>query len=91
MTENALPDICYTTLNTTGELILVKRGETGYWPTEGYATNEMFPTFDAVADLLNEKRGVTKAQRAAMTAGSIFGFDVPAADPARYDENGRFQ
>lgn len=82
----ALPKTCYGTLNTTGELILLKAGETGYWPTEGYATNDLFPTFDAVADLLNEQRGVTKAQRMAMEAGSIFGFHVPGAHPDAYAE-----
>jgi hypothetical protein len=36
----------------------------------------------------NEKLGVTKAQSEAMKAGSMFGFEVPGADPKNYDENG---
>ena len=40
------------------------------------------------ADALNDAMRVTKAQSAAMLAGSMFGWDVPAADPKNYDENG---
>lgn len=43
---------------------------------------------NATADELNEADQVTPAQREAMFAGSVFGFDVPAADPARYDDAG---
>jgi hypothetical protein len=84
-----LPETCYGTLNTTGDLILLKRGALGYWPTEGYTLGTLVPTWDALADILNARRGVTKAQRAAMEAGSMFGFHTPAADPAKYDSEGR--
>lgn len=83
-----LPEVCYGTLLSDGSLILLKRDETGYWPTEGYSTNGLFLTFSDVADMLNEKMGVTKAQRAAMELGSIAGFDAPGANPDLFDENG---
>ena len=28
-----LPELCYGILDTTNEIILLKRGETGYYPT----------------------------------------------------------
>lgn len=88
-TISQLPLTCYGTHPTDQSLVLLKAGETGYWPTEGYTLGP-FKTWDEVADVLNDQRGVSKAQRAAMEAGSVFGFDVPGADPANYDSNGRF-
>lgn len=86
---SGLPWSCYGTHPTDGTLILMKRGSSGYWEAEGYAMGAC-DTWSAVADLLNASRGVSKAQRAAMEAGSMFGFDTAAADPSRYDEAGEF-
>lgn len=41
------------------------------------------------ADDRNVKNGVTKAQEAAMLAGSMLGWQTPAADPRNYDEQGQ--
>ncbi len=87
--ETRLPETCYGTLPSDGSLILLKRGERGYWPTEGYTLGTVVTTWDELADILNARRGVTKAQRAAMEAGSAFGFHTPAADPAKYDSEGK--
>lgn len=65
-----LPPICMTLLNSTGEPIAIKLGETGYWPMHGYDPDEF-----------NKERGVTPAHVAAMEAGSLFGWHVPAANP----------
>ena len=85
--RSSLPEQCYGTLLDTGKLVIYKRGETGYYKTDiPYTTKE---DARALVDEHNARGGVSKAQEAAMAAGSMFGFDVPAADPANYDENGQ--
>lgn len=85
--RSSLPAQCYSTLAGTGEVILVKKGESGYYKTDldmgDRAKNR------ALVEEYNQKLGVTKAQEAAMQAGSMFGWHVPAADPNSYDEAGR--
>lgn len=83
--RKSLPDTCFSFLESTGEVIVIRRGEKGYTPTGQYA--ETVSPRDGV-DALNQANGITKAQEAAMVAGSMFGWDKPAADPSNYDENG---
>ena len=85
--RSSLPEQCYGTLPDTGELIIVKKGESGYYRTDiSMGSKE---ENRALADEYNGKLGVSKAQAAAMLAGSMFGWAVPAADPKNYDENGQ--
>ena len=84
--RSSLPEQCYSALLDTGAVVILKRGETGY-----YKTDIPFQDKEAAKQLVsdyNEKLGVTKAQLEAMKAGSMFGFEVPGADPKNYDENG---
>jgi hypothetical protein len=73
-----LPEFSFAYLNTTGELIMIKRGETGYYlqPNLQYRS----------VDELNELYDVTKPQAEAMMNGSMWGFDVPASNPSLYEE-----
>ena len=85
--RSSLPEQCYGVLPDTGELIIIKKGESGYYRTDIAATGK--EETRALADEYNGKAGVSKAQAAAMLAGSMFGWQVPAADPKNYDENGQ--
>lgn len=73
-----LPEMCGAHLAGTGEPIVIKRGEKGYWPMPDGMTVET----------INETFGATPAQVAAMEAGSMFGWEVPGADPDRYSADG---
>lgn len=65
---------------------MTTKGERGYAPT-GVFPQGTSPSEGAAA--LNAVKGVTKAQEAAMVAGSIFGWGTPAADPKNYDNLGQ--
>ena len=78
-----LPELCFSTLRTTGQLICIKRGESGYYPSD-WDTGDKDRNVE-LADELNENLGVTPAQRQAMEIGSMVGWDVPGADPGNYE------
>ena len=79
-----LPEMCLSVLPSDGTLICVIRGEQGYhsseWNTGDPERNRR------IADYHNQKRGITTAQEQAMVNGSIFGWDIPSADPKSYEK-----
>ena len=84
-TPTALPEVCLSTLPSTGELVCIKRGESGYqpssWETGNAEKNRRY------ADYTNSRRGITPAQEEAMLNGCILGWDTPAADPSHYEKH----
>lgn len=66
-----LPPMCASRLASTGEVILIERGSSGYYHGQG----------DMDPDEFNLAAGITPAQVQAMEVGSMFGWDVPGADP----------
>lgn len=80
-----LPEMCFSTLQSTGELICIRRGESGYYPSQ-WNTGDKEQNVE-LAERLNEQLGVTMWQRQAMEVGSLCGWDVPGADPAKYEED----
>ena len=84
--RSSLPDRCYVYLATENALGIVQKGEHGYFATD--LIPESREEGKAFANSYNQNLGVTKRQAAAMVAGSMFGWETPAADPNSYDENG---
>lgn len=84
--ETPLPRECLSTLPSTGEVIRIERYKMGYAPGRFHKTPEENRIF---VDLRNSYNSISKAQEAAMVAGSMFGWDTPAAKPKNYDENGK--
>lgn len=81
----SLPDKCFSHLQSTGELIVITKGEKGYTPTGKYGDGV---TPREAVNAANKAIGVSRAQEEAMVAGSMFGWDKPGADPKNYNENG---
>jgi len=73
-----LPKECAIRHITTGEAILLRRGQKGYFPFPALKNDRMIEEFNA-------ERNVTPAQLEAMEVGSHFGFDCPGADPKTYE------
>jgi len=84
--RNSLSERCYATLPSTGELIIITKGEKGY--TSVNDNHNSREENQKLADGHNSEMGISKAQAEAMLAGSMFGWHTKAADPANYDANG---
>lgn len=94
--EKLLPEWCYVYLPSTRGLGIIQRGEKGYQEAQLFTPpSPLAPSSKTEGDLLarqkNERLGVSLAQAAAMSAGSMFGWDHPAADPRAYDVYGRLK
>jgi len=84
MSKNTLPRVAAAEHPVTRELIMVMKDRSGYWPASvvGIVDETM------AAEKWNTAHGISKAEAEAMFAGSMWGWDVPAADPANYDADG---
>lgn len=85
MEREKLPAACYGVLS--GTLVYLQ-------PNQPYSPERMYEKGDPdlnsrEADRLNDLLGVTPAQRAAMEAGAVLGWQYPQAQPRQYDESGQ--
>lgn len=85
--EEKLPPFCMSVLQTSDDLIKITHMQKGYShsdiSTDNPAENKR------IAKYINELMDITPAQETAMIAGSMFGWNVPAANPVNYDDNGK--
>lgn len=84
--RSSLPEQCYVFVQTENCVGIVKKGESGFYRTDiqGGKPSET----NALVNEMNKKLGLSKGQAEAMKAGSMFGWNTPAADPKSYDKNG---
>lgn len=75
-----LPDSCWGVLKETNEIIIIKKGETGYYKTD-YLPAKSLEAAEEWCNEINERMGVSKEVRKAMEAGSMWGWDSPGANP----------
>lgn len=85
--QHDLPNNCYTILPSSGEVVLIVHDEQGYHRS-GLTTNDMALNRQIV-NTNNALMDVTRAQEEAMPAGSLFGWNTPAAKPWRYEPDGK--
>jgi hypothetical protein len=79
----AKPEICYIVIETNapGERIgLVKRGEKGFYPTDYDRDSAAIGIVREFVAHMNDKLGVDALEARAMACGSMFGWNVPAAN-----------
>lgn len=84
--KHELPEKCFSVLPSTGERILIWRGQSDYDSFDTGVTDRA--VIRAEVDKDNARWGVTRAQEEAMLAGSMFGWNTPAAKPWHYDKDG---
>lgn len=74
VTQKDLPDNCYDFNDNTNQIIIIKKGQTGYYPT-----NIEFENKEQAEDIINkanEALKVTPEQRDVMRAASMFGWNT---------------
>lgn len=84
--RSSLPEQCYVFIEAENIIGIVTKGEAGY--SDSKAANGKPSDNRLITDSMNKELGVTKAQTEAMKAGSLLGWDCPAADPKNYNEKG---
>lgn len=86
--RSSLPESCYVYVPTEHRIGIVNKGEEGYYGTDiGVLPSR--EQNEELVDELNAEKNVSKAQAAAMKAGSMFGWHTKAADPANYNADGQ--
>jgi len=84
--DEKLPDFCMSTQKDDGHLIVIKKDGQRYEYAD-ISSDEPAENKE-MAKYFNNLLGVTKAQETAMLAGCTLGWNMSAANPANYDNDG---
>ena len=77
-----LPSFCYSTAESSGDLILLRYGVPGYFKCN---VSTFRPDENRLlADERNQRFGITRGMEEAMKGGALFGWDTPAARTVTY-------
>lgn len=83
-----LPEWCYSLNLTNQNLVIVRAGESGFYPFKQPREWDLKGrTIDQYINDRNAERGVTKAMRMAMDVGSCFGWEADGADMDIYNKD----
>ena len=85
-TPDNMPYRCYGIKEMNGDLVLLKYNQLGYFNCN-YSTSSAELNRETL-EFIHASLGITKAQAAAMYAGSLFGFHVLIANPDFYHTDG---
>lgn len=77
---------CYATLKSNSQLICIQEWEKGYYPVRVQGEHVFGDEAKSLRDTLNEKAGIDWPTRMAFETGSMFGWDVPGANPDTYKD-----
>jgi hypothetical protein len=81
-----LPRFCFTVLPVFGEIVMIKNGRAGFYPTD--LNTDSVQKNIKIANKLNRDMNITKQMVRAMECGAMFGWYDVSADPSSYDEDG---
>ncbi len=84
--RSSLPEQCYIFVESKNIIAIVKKGCEGYYPTD-LGTDDAEKNKELVK-LMNTKNNILPNQVEAMMAGSLFGWNVPGANPKNYNVHG---
>lgn len=84
--RSSLPEQSYTFVESENAIAIVKKGYEGYYPTD--LGGDDAEKNKALVKLMNYQNNIQPNQAEAMKAGSMFGWETPAANPKNYDKNG---
>lgn len=79
--KGKLPELCFSHIPDGLTPIVIQFGESGYRRVDMSKYPMALSNARRFVKEMNDKMGVTPAQRSAMQFGSMFGWDTPGADP----------